>query len=58
MKTRGTHPFTEEEATNMLRIARDKDTGKVYLEEYCKILAFDGLPPPIDPLEPIDERFR
>jgi len=58
MRTRGVNPFTEEEATKMLRIARDKDTGKVYVDEYVKVLAIDGLPPPPDPLEPCDERFR
>jgi len=57
MRTRGI-PFTEEEAVKMLRVARDRDTGKVYVEEYAKLLTQDGQPPPPDPLEPLDERFR
>lgn len=57
MRTRG-NAFTEDEAVRMLRVARDKDTAKVYCEEYAKVLAEDGLPPPKDPLEPIDDRFR
>jgi hypothetical protein len=57
MRTRGI-PFTEEEAVKMLRVARDRDTGKVYVEEYAKLLTKDGQPPPPDPLEPLDERFR
>lgn len=58
MRTQGIAPFTEDEASKMLRIARDKDTGVVYVDEYVHVLAIDGLPPPPDPLEPCDERFR
>ena len=57
MRTRG-NVFTEDEAVKMLRVARDMDTGKVYLEEYATILAEDGLPKPPDPLEPCDEIYR
>ena len=52
------HPFSEEESTPLLRVARDKDTGLVYVDEYATLLAHDGIPPPPDPLEPCDERFR
>lgn len=57
MKIWGIYFFIEEEVINMLWIVRDKDIGKVYLEEYCKILVFDGLFFFIDFFEFIDECF-
>ncbi|KAJ7551340.1 hypothetical protein O6H91_06G011400 [Diphasiastrum complanatum] len=35
--------FNEEEAEKMLRVAKDKDTGKVWHEDYADILAYDGI---------------
>lgn len=36
------HPFTEPEANKMIWAAKDKDTGKIYLEEFAEVLAWDG----------------
>jgi hypothetical protein len=50
--------FTLDEGSKMLKAAADFDTKLVYFDEYADLLANDGLPPPPDPLEPINESFR
>ncbi|KAL3680558.1 hypothetical protein R1sor_023514 [Riccia sorocarpa] len=42
--------MTDPEGSAMLRVARDRDTGMVYLDEYADILSKDAIPqPPPDP---------
>lgn len=49
MMTKG-DAMTEQEAALMVRNAGDRDTGKVYVEEYADVLFKDGIPqPPPDP---------
>ncbi|CAM6090046.1 unnamed protein product [Calypogeia fissa] len=49
MMTKG-EVMTEQEAALMVRNAGDRDTGKVYVEEYADVLSKDGIPqPPPDP---------
>ena len=50
--------FTMDEGSKLVRAAEDFDTKLVYLDEYSDLLAKDGIPPPPDPLEPINESFR
>ncbi|KAG0567106.1 hypothetical protein M758_7G104000 [Ceratodon purpureus] len=50
--------FTLDECSKLAKAAADFDTKLVYFDEYADLLAKDGIPPPPDPLEPINESFR
>jgi hypothetical protein len=50
-------PFTEEENTKLMKVAKDFDIGMVYCKGHATLMAQDGIPLPLDPFEPSNEYF-
>ncbi len=50
-------PFTEEESTKLMKVARDFNIRMVYCKGYATLMAQDGIPLPLGPLEPFSKHL-